>query len=222
MLAEGAVVGAEVVAPGADAVGLVDGDEGGLAAGEHLGEAGDADPLGRDEEEVERAGEVVAAGLCGRRRGRVGVDAGDAQTGGGELGGLVVHERDERDDDQRGAAAGDGGKLVAERLAGAGGHDKQRVAAVDDGAADGFLIGAEGGETEVVWRRAVRSVMRVGLVSHSGSLERELGDRGDDKWRVDVSFLTRGDGHESNDEVGGGAGRGGVDVDGNNAGAAGW
>ena len=53
MLAEGAVVGAEVVAPNADAVGLVDGDEGGLAAGEHLGKAGDAHPLGRDEEEVE-------------------------------------------------------------------------------------------------------------------------------------------------------------------------
>ena len=53
VLAEGAVVGAEVVAPDADAVGLVDGDEGGLAAGEHLGKAGDAHPLGRDEEEVE-------------------------------------------------------------------------------------------------------------------------------------------------------------------------
>ena len=125
MVAEGAVVGAEVVAPDADAVGLVDGDEGGLAAGEHLGEAGDAHPLGRDEEEVERAGEVIAAGGAGVVAGEVGVDAGDAQAGGGELGGLVVHERDERRDDQRGAGAGDGGKLVAEGLAGAGGHDEQ-------------------------------------------------------------------------------------------------
>jgi hypothetical protein len=43
---------------------------------------------------------------------------------------------------------GDGGELVAERLAGAGGHDQQHVAAVDGGAADGFLVGAEGGEAE--------------------------------------------------------------------------
>ena len=96
IFAEGAVVGAEVVAPGADAVGLVDGDEGGLAAGEHLGEAGDAQALGRDEEEVEGAVEVVAAGLAGVVAGEAGVDAGDAEAGGGELGGLVVHEGDER------------------------------------------------------------------------------------------------------------------------------
>src|ERR1700761_7115811 len=44
--AEGAVVGAEVVAPGGDAVGFVDGDESGLAPGEHLGEAGDAHAFG--------------------------------------------------------------------------------------------------------------------------------------------------------------------------------
>ena len=67
---------------------------------------------------------------------------------GGELGGLVVHEGDQGADDQRGAAAGDGGKLVAEGLAGAGGHDEENVAAVGGGAADGFLVGAEGGEAE--------------------------------------------------------------------------
>ncbi len=128
MLAEGAVVGAEVVAPGGDAVGLVDGDEGGLAAGEHLGEAGDAHALGGDEEEVEGAVEVVAAGLAGVFAGEAGVDAGDAEAEGGELGGLVVHEGDERGDDERGAAAGDGGELVAEAFAGAGGHDEEDVA----------------------------------------------------------------------------------------------
>ena len=79
VFAEHAVVGAEVVAPGADAVGFVDGDEGGLAPGEHLGEAGDAQALGRDEEEVEGAVEVVAAGLAGVVAGEAGVDAGDAE-----------------------------------------------------------------------------------------------------------------------------------------------
>jgi hypothetical protein len=120
VVAEGAVVGAEVMAPGGDAVGLVDGDECGLAFGEHLGEAGDAHALGCDEEELEGAVEVIAAGLAG-------VFAGD---------------------DEGGAAASDGGELVAEGFACSGGHDEEDVAAVGGGAADGFLVGAEGGESE--------------------------------------------------------------------------
>jgi len=148
VVAESPVVGAEVVAPGGDAVGLVDGDEGGLAAREHLGEAGDAHALGRDEEELEGAVEVVAAGLTGLLAVEAGVDAGYFEAGGRKLVGLVVHQGDERADDQRGAAAGDGGELVAEALAGAGGHDEQDVAAVGGGAADGLLVGAEGGEAE--------------------------------------------------------------------------
>ena len=67
---------------------------------------------------------------------------------GGELGGLVVHEGDERGDDEGGASAGDGGELVAEGFSCSGGHDEQDVAAVGGGAADGFLIGAEGFEAE--------------------------------------------------------------------------
>ena len=46
-------------------MGLVDSDEGWLAASEHFGKAGDAEAFGRDEEEVESAVEVVAAGLAG-------------------------------------------------------------------------------------------------------------------------------------------------------------
>ena len=106
ILTEGALFGAEVVAPGGDAVGFVDGDEDGLALGEHLREAGDAHAFGSDEEEVEVAGEVVAAGLAGVVAGEAGVDAGDAEAEGGELGGLVVHEGDEGGDDERGSSAG--------------------------------------------------------------------------------------------------------------------
>jgi hypothetical protein len=76
------------------------------------------------------------------------VNTPDAEAVGGELGGLVVHERNERRDYKRGAAAGDGGKLVAEGLAGACGHDQEDVAAVGCGAADGFLVGTESGEAE--------------------------------------------------------------------------
>ncbi len=78
VVAEGSVVGAKVVTPGRDAVGFVDGDESGLLFGEHLGEAGDAHSLGSDEEELQGAVEVVAAGLAGLFAGEAGVYAGDA------------------------------------------------------------------------------------------------------------------------------------------------
>ena len=62
---------------------FVDGDEGGLAAGEHGGEVWDTHALGRDEEELEGAVEVVATGLAGLVAGEAGVYAGDAEAEGG-------------------------------------------------------------------------------------------------------------------------------------------
>ncbi len=79
VLAERAVVGAKVVSPGGDAMRFIDSDERRFAAGEHLGKAGNAHALGRDEEELEVAVEVVAAGLAGVVAGEAGVDAGDAR-----------------------------------------------------------------------------------------------------------------------------------------------
>jgi hypothetical protein len=145
-------------------VGFVDGDEAWFAPSEHLGEAGDAHALGGDEEELEGAVEVVAAGLAGVFAGEAGVDAGDAEAEGGDLGGLVVHECDEGGDDEGCASAGDGGELVAEGFAGAGGHDEQDVRAFGGGAADGFLVGAEGGEAE----GGVEQVFEVHACFHSG------------------------------------------------------
>ena len=80
-LAEQAVVGPEVVPPLADAVGLVDRDERRRAAGQHLGEAGHAQALGGDEEEVEAAVEVgrqTARAAPGRGRSGSARPAGPA------------------------------------------------------------------------------------------------------------------------------------------------
>ena len=129
-------------------MGFVDGDESGFLLREHLGEVGDAHALGGDEEELEGAVEIVAAGLAGFVAGEAGVDAGDAETEGGELGGLVVHEGDKGADDEGGASAGDGGKLVAEGFSCSCRHDEEDVAAFGGGAADGLLIGAKAGEAE--------------------------------------------------------------------------
>ena len=147
-VAEGAVVGAKVVTPGGDAVSLVDGDERGLFLREHLGEVGDAHAFWRDEEELEGAVEIVAAGLAGFVAGETGMNTGDAKTSGGELACLVVHKCDERRDDEGGTSAGDGGELIAERFSCSGGHDQQDVAAVGGGSADGLLIGTKRSKAE--------------------------------------------------------------------------
>jgi hypothetical protein len=60
-------------------VGFVDGDERWFAAGEHLREARNAHALGSDEEELQGAVEVVAAGLAGILAREARVYAGDAQ-----------------------------------------------------------------------------------------------------------------------------------------------
>ena len=65
---------------------------------------------------------------------------------------LVVHQRDQRADDDRDALAGamadDRRDLVAQALAAAGRHQHQRVAAAGDVVDDGFLQAAEFGVAE--------------------------------------------------------------------------
>ena len=111
VIAQGAIVGAEVVTPLRDTVSLVDGDEGEWSLREHLREAGDAEAFGCDKEELEGAVEEVTAGLACVIAGEAGVNASSADAEGSELGGLVVHECDERGNDERGA-------LLIQRTAG--------------------------------------------------------------------------------------------------------
>ena len=79
ILAEHAVIGAEIVAPLRNAMRFVDGDERRLALGEHFGKAGDAQTLRRDEEELQRAVEIVDAGLAGGGAVAAGVNALDGE-----------------------------------------------------------------------------------------------------------------------------------------------
>jgi adenine deaminase len=135
-------------------MGLVDGDECGLALGEHLGEAGDAEAFGSDEEELEFAGEIVAACLTGVVAREAGVDASYFEAKGGEFAGLIVHERYEWADDECGASAGDGGELVAEAFARSSGHDEEDVVAFGSGAADCLLVGPKASEAEGFMKKA--------------------------------------------------------------------
>ena len=122
------VVGAEVVAPLADAVGLVDRDERRPEL-EHQGpEARVGEPLRRDVGELEGAGpkprEPLAHLLRGERRG----EEGGRDAARRERLHLVVHQRHERRDHQAGAGQQAGRELVGEALAAAGGGHLQQPA----------------------------------------------------------------------------------------------
>ena len=121
-----AVIGPEIMPPFADAMRFVDRDQRQPALVEQLAEALGRRPLRRDIEQVELA---RAKPLAGRARGRSSAEVSDGGADAERLGraDLVVHQRDQRRDDQRGAVAGQRRQLVAQRLARPGRHHRQRV-----------------------------------------------------------------------------------------------
>ena len=111
--------------PLAHAVRLVDDEEADVAL-ELLADAGRPEPLRRDVEHPRLAGERAAERLGVLGAGALRVDQLGAVAKALDL---VLHERDERRDDERQRLGVlERRQLVAERLAGAGRHDDQDVA----------------------------------------------------------------------------------------------
>jgi hypothetical protein len=141
---------AEVVAPLRHAMRLVDREQGQLAVVEHVEQPVGQQPLGRDIQQVElarphRPGDVARfAGRQGRVQ-RRGADAELAQ----RLD-LVLHQRDQRRHHDAEARPHQRRHLVAQRLAAAGRHQHQRVAAGNHLGHDLGLLAAEGGIAEDV------------------------------------------------------------------------
>ncbi len=127
----GEVVGAEGMAPLADAVRLVDGDEGEEAGSAQRGEAPRPQPLRRDVDEVELAG---GEGLL-RLPPFPGAHHALADQGRGpdpaaaKRVALVPHERDERRDDEGGPGERHGRDLVGHRFPAARRHQGEDVPA---------------------------------------------------------------------------------------------
>ena len=171
------VLGPEVVSPLADAVRLVDGEQGdaGRAGGavravgqpaQPLEEALGHERLGGDVQQVEFAGvqgAQHAARLAGLERRVVG---GGADAGRPQRVDLVLHQRDERRDDDAGAGPHHGGELVAQRLAAAGGHEHERVAAGDEVVDDLLLV--PDGTRRSRRRRAAASRAERGVAAGAG------------------------------------------------------
>ena len=146
------VVGPEVVPPLGHAVRLVDHEQPHPGGFEALDEPGRGETLRRDVQEAQlparRGGDRgrVVGGVPLRvdHRGEL------AEPARAERVHLVLHERDQRGDDHREVVPHQGGQLIAERFARAGGHDHQHVAVVERGLARLPLPSAEAGEAEAL------------------------------------------------------------------------
>ena len=102
-----------------------------------------AEPLGREVEQVELAGEEERLDHPAFVEVLRGVEEARADAERGERVDLVLHERDQRGDDDADARAHQRRDLVAERLAAAGRHEHDRVAARADVVDDLRLLAAE-------------------------------------------------------------------------------
>jgi hypothetical protein len=140
---EVAVLGPEVMAPLADAMRLVDRKERNLDAREHLLEARHHQPLGRHVNEVEFTAQQLPA-----HRGRIlgaerRVERGSPHAGLLQRLDLVVHQRDQRRNDDTHPRPADRRDLVAGRFSRAGRKQHHRVAALGDVADHRLLLAAE-------------------------------------------------------------------------------
>ncbi len=146
--AERGIFGTEVVAPLRDAMRLVDRQQRDLAALEKIERVCPDQPFRRDINQPQLAARdalehgAVFVGIVGgvERRG------GDAIAA--QLRDLVAHQRDQWRHHDGEPVAQQRRKLVAQRLAAAGRHHRQHVAAVENGGNDLGLAGPECPEAE--------------------------------------------------------------------------
>ena len=124
----------------------------------------DPQPLGREVEQVELAREERRLDGAALERVLRGVEEPGAHAQRGQRVDLILHQRDQRRDDDADAGPDQRGDLVAERLAAAGRHEHERVAAGDDVLDDLGLLAAE----RVVAEDALENVARMRLSCRAG------------------------------------------------------
>ncbi|MCZ7572419.1 MAG: hypothetical protein M5U01_28025 [Ardenticatenaceae bacterium] len=143
------VIGSKVVAPLGDTVRLIHRQQADSDLSQSLLESDAAQPFRRHVGQAERPGRqgAQAAGPLGNRESAV--DSGGRDAAAGQTIHLVLHQRNQRRDDQGQAGETKRGNLIDERLPGPGGHDCQRVPAGQH-AFDGLnLPGPESRKAEV-------------------------------------------------------------------------
>ncbi len=155
-------------------MGLVDGEGANIDAAEKIAKISQHQALGRDEQEPHRSLQDILLVGASFHGGQGAIDLDGRHAAGLQAVHLVLHEGNERRDDDGGAAADDGRGLVAERLAAAGGHDDEGIAAGQDRAHGLLLQGPEGAKAPVPFDDLAQRVERVcrGSRGHAFSPER--------------------------------------------------
>ena len=127
---------------------LVDRKQGDFRAAEQREAARRQQPFRRDIEQIEVAGEQPLLDRVGLVEGKRGIEHRRPDAGLQQSRDLVAHQRDQRRDHDAAAFAQQRRHLVAQRLAAAGGHQHQAIAAVRDMPDDLFLRAAKAGQAE--------------------------------------------------------------------------
>ena len=140
---------------------LVDHEQPDVGAAQALEEPGRGEPLRRDVEQPHVAGHRLLDRAPVGRGVALRVDERDAPRRDAlERLDLVLHQRDQRRDDERQVGPHQRRQLVAERLARARRHHHEHVAARERGRDRLRLAAAEGREAEQLVQRALGSVAR--------------------------------------------------------------
>ena len=142
-LADGQESRPEVMPPLRNAMGFVDGEKTHLLVFEQGQEVGIGQALRRREDDLRGAGSERGLGGADLLGGHAAVqlERGDAALA--QLVALVLHQGDERRDDDRDAWQQQGRQLVAKRFAGTRGHEGQRRSARQHVGDDLLLAGAQ-------------------------------------------------------------------------------
>jgi hypothetical protein len=149
------VIGTEIVAPFADAMRFVDCDQRKRDIGDQPPERTRRRPLGSNVKEVENTRAEALDGLLA-----VAVRRGQRRRSNAARSGrpdLVVHQCDQRRDDESGSFPGERRKLIAKRFTRTGRHHRQAMLAPHHPGDDLLLSASEGAEAE----HALQYVCRV-------------------------------------------------------------
>ncbi len=122
------IIGPKIVTPLGDAMGLVDREQGDMHPGDHLPEPLVVEPLGGDVEQSQLAVAKLRQHLAIALRVQGGVQSPRRDTSRGQGVDLVLHQGDERRDDQGNPGQQQGGQLVAEGFAAPGRKNRRRRA----------------------------------------------------------------------------------------------
>ena len=153
---------AEIVPPLRHAMRLVDREQGDVGAAEQAEAARRHQPLRRDIEQVEIAGQQPRLDGVGFLIGQRRIQHRRLDAGLEQAGDLVAHQRDQRRDHDAAALSQQRRQLIAQRLAAAGRHQHQAIAAAGDVPHDLFLRAAKAGQAEHVIQHRERIASEVG------------------------------------------------------------